>query len=44
MIQLPVQGSIRELSAMTEGPALTTGTKVKVVSLIDSNTVLVVKM
>lgn len=44
MIQVPVQGSIRELQAMTDGPKLATGTKVKVISIIDHETVLVEKL
>ncbi|MCD4784982.1 MAG: hypothetical protein K8T10_14305 [Candidatus Eremiobacteraeota bacterium] len=41
MVQVPVQGSIRELQAMTDGPKLATGTKVKVISIVDQETVMV---
>lgn len=43
VVQLPVQGAIRELTAITSGPKIPTGTKVRVVSLIDRETVLVEK-
>jgi len=44
MVQVPVQGSTRELQAITDGPKLPTGTKVKVVSIIDHETVMVEKL
>lgn len=40
-VQLPVQGSIRELDAVTMGPKIPTGAKVRVLSVIDGGTVLV---
>lgn len=43
-IQLTIQGSIREVEAMTEGDALSTGTPVKVTKVLDERTVIVEKM
>lgn len=40
-IQISLKGSIHELAAMTDGDAIATGTKVSVLSVIDSSTVLV---
>lgn len=44
MVQIPVQGSLRDLNAMTDGPNLSTGEKVKVVAVIDRETLLVKKL
>lgn len=42
-VQVSINGSIHELSAMTEGEQLPTGAKVRVLALINGNTLLVEK-
>lgn len=42
-IQITIQGSLREVEAMTEGEMIPTGTMVKVVKVLDDRTVIVEK-
>lgn len=42
-VQITVQGSLREVAAMTEGEPLSTGTPVKVVSVVNQDVLLVEK-
>ncbi|MCR3922530.1 MAG: hypothetical protein NUK65_08450 [Firmicutes bacterium] len=42
-IQITIQGSLREVHAVTEGKALPTGTSIKVISVVDHDTLLVEK-
>lgn len=41
-VQVSLNGSVQEISAMTEGESIASGQKVKVISVIDRSTVLVV--
>ena len=41
-VQVSLNGSVQEISAMTEGESIASGQKVKVVSVVDRSTVLVV--
>lgn len=43
-VQLSVNGTVHELNAQTEGRELSTGSKVKVVSIIDEDSVMVEQM
>lgn len=43
-VQISLGGSVHELAAVTEGEEISTGTKVKVLSLLDDETLLVGKM
>ena len=43
-IQISVNGAYHEIDAMTEGEKIPTGAKAKVVKIIDSQTVLVIKL
>lgn len=40
-VQISINNSVREYNALTEGDALPTGTRIKVVEVIDANTLLV---
>ncbi len=40
-VQISLNGSVQEISAMTDGDLIPTGTRVKVVEVIDENTLLV---
>ena len=40
-VQVSLNGSVQEISAMTEGESIASGQKVKVVSVVDRSTVLV---
>ncbi|MDW7651560.1 MAG: hypothetical protein SCM57_09545 [Bacillota bacterium] len=42
-IQIAIQGSLREVQAITEGKALPTGTSVRVIGVVDHDTLLVEK-
>ena len=41
MVQITIQGAVREYNAVTDGDAIKTGTPIKVVEAIDANTLLV---
>lgn len=43
-VQLSIKGSVKEFDALTAGERLATGTKVRIVELIDSSTVVVEKI
>ncbi|MFP4497965.1 MAG: hypothetical protein ACLFQV_07090 [Vulcanimicrobiota bacterium] len=44
MVQLSMKGAVRELNAMTSGPKLATGEKVRVIYVVDKGTVQVEKI
>jgi len=43
IVQLEIQGAIREIDAMTEGKAIPTGAQVRIVEILEDNTVLVME-
>lgn len=43
-VQISIHGSVHELDALTDGPQLASGTKVRVTNLVDGRTLLVAKI